>query len=179
MSIENFNAFADECPSKRDRFCNLQKKKFYDVKCDEQRCPRHDEFERRTMTNEKIYVVTQGCYSDYHIVAATLDKNLAEKIAAKFVDRYDECTIEEYNNAEIMLKPAWEIYFNGAGNVCDTSECRSDYAYHRVGEVYENKSIYYGGNYHIRVTVSADDLESAIKIAAEKRAQYLAEKLGL
>ena len=131
------------------------------------------------MANEKIYVVTSGCYSDYHIVAATLDKDIAEKIAAKFSGRYDECEIEEYVNAEVMLKPAWIIKFDKSGIVTDTYECRSEYDYENIGEVYENKSIYYGGNYHVSVTVSADDLESAIKIAAEKRARYLAEKLGL
>lgn len=131
------------------------------------------------MANEKIHVVTSGCYSDYHIVAATLDKELAEKIAAKFSGGYDDCDIEEYDDAEVMLKSAWYIYFDKAGNVCDTTECDSEYGYHRIGEVHENKSSYYGRNFHIYVVVSADDLESAIKIAAEKRAKYLAEKLGL
>jgi hypothetical protein len=129
------------------------------------------------MANEKIYVVTKGDYSDYHIVAATLDKNVAAAIAEKFDGWHDECRIEEYCDAEIMLKPAWIIYFDRSGNVESTTECDSSYQYSQIGEVHENNSIY--GFYHIYVTVSADDLESAIKIAAEKRAKYLAEKLGL
>lgn len=131
------------------------------------------------MANEKIYVVTQGDYSDYHIVAVTLDHNIAEKIAAKFSNDWGDCRIEEYGDAEVMLKPAWYIYFDKAGNVCDTTECDSSYGYSRIGEVYENNGLYYSRSYHIYVVVSADDLESAIKIAAEKRAKYLAEKLGL
>lgn len=127
------------------------------------------------MANEKIYVVTQGCYSDYHIVAATLDKTIAEKIAAKFNDPYDDCRIEEYGDAEVMLRPAWEILFDKAGNVINTYECTSAYDYEDVGKCRERL----WGNCALNVTVSADDLESAIKIAAEKRAQYLAEKLGL
>lgn len=132
------------------------------------------------MANEKIYVVTQGSYSDYHIVAVTTNRDLAEKISAKFSNDWGECNIEEYGDAEVMLKPAWYIYFDKTGIVCNTSECDSDYAYSKIGEIYENKGygMYYR-NYHIYVIVSADDLESAIKIAAEKRAQYLAEKLGL
>ena len=59
------------------------------------------------MANETIYVVTKGDYPDYHIVAVTLDKGVAEKIATKFDSHYDECRIEEYGDAEIMLKPAW------------------------------------------------------------------------
>ena len=129
------------------------------------------------MANEKIYVVTKGDYSDYHIVAATLDKDVAEKIAAKFDGWHDECRIEEYCDAEIMLKPAWIIYFDRSGNVESTTECDSSYEYSQIGEVHENNHVY--SFYHMYVTVSADDLDSAIKIAAEKRAKYLAEKLDL
>lgn len=128
------------------------------------------------MTNEKIYVVTQGDYSDYHIVGATTDRELAEKIAAKFTTRHDDCQIEEYGDAEVMLRPAYAIYFNDSGNVDSTRECDSAYDYSDIGECHEYG---YGFNRMMRVTVSADNLESAIKIAAEKRAKYLAEKLGL
>lgn len=131
------------------------------------------------MTNKKIYAVTQGSYSDYHIVAVTLDKEIAEKISAKFSNGWGECEIEEYGDAEVMLNPAWYIYFDKAGNVCDTTECDSAYGYSKIGEVYEKNYLSYGRDYHIYVIVSADDLESAIKIAAEKRARYLAEKMGL
>ena len=127
------------------------------------------------MANEKIYVVTQGIYSDYHIVAATTDHDLARKIAAKFTDQYDDCRIEEYSNAEVMLRPAWEINFDKAGNVISTDECTSAYDYENVGKCHERR----WGHCDMAVGVSADDLESAIKIAAEKRAKYLAEKLGL
>lgn len=127
------------------------------------------------MAKEKIYVVTQGTYSDYHIVAATMDREVAEKITAKFTTRYDECRIEEYGDAEIMLKPAWEINFDKAGNVIATDECTYAYEYEDIGECNERR----WGNCDLSITVSADDLESAIKIAAEKRAKYLAEKAGL
>jgi hypothetical protein len=48
---------------------------------------------------KKIYIVTAGEYSDYHIVRVFEDKDLA----VKYVDavnlsseEYDECDIEEY-----------------------------------------------------------------------------------
>lgn len=129
------------------------------------------------MANEKIYVVTQGNYSDYHIVAATLDRKIAEKIAAKFSTKRDECDIEEYDDAEVMLRTAWVVYFDRAGNAVDARECDCAYDYSCIGNVRESSSFY--GAYHIWVSVAADDVESAIKIAAEKRAKYLAEKLDL
>ena len=68
------------------------------------------------MATDKHYVVTQGCYSDYHIVAVTTDREIAEKIAAKFTTKYDECCIEEYHDAMAMLRPAWIVYFDISGN---------------------------------------------------------------
>ena len=127
------------------------------------------------MANEKIYVVTKGDYSDYHIVAATLDKELAEKIAAKFTDDWDTCDVEEYDDAEVMMRPAWFIYFDKTGNVIGTRACDSSYDYFRIGRCWP----YEYGQQGIGVAVTANDLESAIKIAAEKRAQYLAEKMDL
>ena len=127
------------------------------------------------MSNETIYVVTQGTYSDYHIIAATTDHDLAEKIAAKFTTKWDECDIEEYSDAEVMLRPAWNIYFDKAGNVINTRACDSEYEYCRIGRCWS----YEYGQSGVCVAVTANDLESAIKIAAEKRAQYLAEMQGL
>ena len=131
------------------------------------------------MANDKYYVVTQGEYSDYHIVAVTSDREIAEKIAAKFTGRsyYDECRIEEYGDAEVMLKPAWLVYFDKNGNVDGTRECDSAYDYENIGIVREYNRCFGVGD--IIVTVSADAKESAIKIAAEKRAQYLAEHIDL
>lgn len=127
------------------------------------------------MTDKKIYVVTEGDYSDYHIIAATTDRDIAEKIAAKFTNQWDAPRIEEYANAEVMLKPAWGINFNKSGIVINTYECDSAYDYENIGECCERR----WGDCALTVTVSADDVESAIKIAAEKRAKYLAEKLDL
>lgn len=126
---------------------------------------------------DKYYVITQGSYSDYHIVAVTADKEIAKKIADKFTDDWDECRIETYCDGAVTLKPAWIVYFDKAGNVDDVRECDSAYEYRQINEVHEYEGVY--ALCHISITVSANDEESAIKIAAEKRAKYLAEKMGL
>lgn len=46
---------------------------------------------------EKIYVVTQGDYSDYHIIACFTDKEKAELCAKIYSDYYDEAGVEEYD----------------------------------------------------------------------------------
>lgn len=52
----------------------------------------------------KVYVITQGCYSDYHICAVTLDKDKAERLRKMYTAkescygycRSDDAEIEEY-----------------------------------------------------------------------------------
>lgn len=124
-----------------------------------------------------IYVVTKGHYSDYHIISATLDKELAGKIAEKFSDDCDECKVEEYPDAEVMLKPIWRVFFTTSGDVqnCYMSDSVYDYLEGLKGVV----ETVYKRYYDMIVYVEADNEEAAIKIAAEKRAQYLAEKNGL
>ena len=41
---------------------------------------------------EVVYVVTAGCYSDYHVEAVFKDKSKAEY----YCNCYEDCEIEEY-----------------------------------------------------------------------------------
>ena len=124
----------------------------------------------------KIYVLTKGCYSDYHIITATTDYELACKIK----DRFDminsewsdeKVNIEIYEDAEIYLKPNYFIRFDKQGNVVEAYEDTSEYGYDRYSGL-DVKGGYF-------TTITTDNKESAIKIAAEKRAMFLAEKEGI
>lgn len=123
----------------------------------------------------KIYVVTQGEYSDYHIITATTDKDIAEQIANKFNgNMWNKTYIEEYDNAEIMLKPLFFVRFDKKGNVMECKLETSSYGYDSEYAVMK-----YDCNKNIFTYVVADTMESAIKIAAERRAKFLAEEIGL
>lgn len=124
-----------------------------------------------------IYVITQGNYSAYRIIGATTDRETAEKIAKKFSDDCDDCRIEEYPEGEILLKNLWRVFFKKNGDVfrCDLSDYHRDYYDERrqiIDTVYKR-------DYDMIATVEADTEKDAIKIAAEKRAMYLANKLDL
>jgi len=58
-------------------------------------------------TIEKIYIVTQGDYSDYHIVKFFLNKEDADFYAKKL-----DCNVEEHNlfNTSIETRPYWKTY---------------------------------------------------------------------
>ena len=124
-----------------------------------------------------IYVITQGTYSAYRIIGATTDRGAAEKIAKKFSDDSEECRIEEYPEGETLLRNLWRVFFKKNGDVfrCDLSDYHRDYYEDGLGII----DTVYKRDYDLIVTVEADSEEAAIKIAAEKRAMYLANKNGL
>lgn len=125
----------------------------------------------------KIYVVTRGSYSDYHIIAATLDEERAKILKDKFDEgcSWDETRIEVYEDSEEIAKPLWQVFFNDKGEVDVIERCYSSYFYGTIDEF----GPMINRNGCVRIKVFADTTEAAVKIAAEKRAQYLAEKNGL
>ena len=127
-----------------------------------------------------IYIVTTGKYSDYRVVAATTDRAIAEKIRDKFNAfshwTWDEYRIEELQDAEVLLKNVWNVYFKRNGDVWKCEEPDSDYEYKYIGRIVDT---IYKNDYDMIITVEADTETDAIKIAAEKRAEYLAAKNGI
>ena len=48
----------------------------------------------------KVYVITAGVYSDYHICCVCIDRETAERRKKLFSDKYDEAEIEEFDSDE-------------------------------------------------------------------------------
>lgn len=123
----------------------------------------------------KVYIITAGEYSDYHICAVTLDPDNAEWLR-KFYDKdsYTGASIEEYNTETVPERfkqgeKLWRVPFDYRG---DTEFCQE--WCETLGEY-----IYMRSDGTVIVYVWAKDEKSAIKIAAERRAKYLAEKEGI
>lgn len=114
----------------------------------------------------KIYVITEGEYSDYRIITATTDLNLAEAIGKKF-----NAMIEEYENAELKLRPLWLVRFEKNGDVCECRLVTSSYDYEQAGLC----GVDVRGRVYTHII--ADSAEGAIKAGAERRAKFLAERL--
>lgn len=110
-----------------------------------------------------IYVLTKGDYSDYHIVAATVSKETAQRIAERY-----EADIEKYEDAEIIPdKPIWMVRVSD--NACEAYETDGDYAIPDAmkSKIYPNSKLGY-----VTLWVFADDKEHAEKIACDKYAQW-------
>ena len=52
----------------------------------------------------KVYAITKGSYSDYHIETIVTDPELARKLAIEFSDKYDTANVEEYDTDKIKLE---------------------------------------------------------------------------
>lgn len=123
----------------------------------------------------KIYIITAGCYSDYHICAATTDKEKAERLKILFQGSYNGSEIEEYEDGAFdrvlfeQYKP-YRVSFKQNGSVYAVSE--SDIEYFKE-EVYTPR---YGNGI---VYCFARDEAHAKKIAIDRYAEAKAERLGL
>lgn len=134
--------------------------------------------------NEIIYIVTAGEYSDYGIIAATKDKETAERIANEYnkESKYEEAQIEEYYDA-IYRRPMTEFIIhikNGeitalwAARILETEKECVEYA---------DKSVEYKDGYPNgmlwRVDVVADSEDHAQKIAKDYVMKKESEEQGL
>lgn len=129
----------------------------------------------------KIYVITKGSYSDYHICAVTTDKEKAERLVLFYTDRWDEAKIEEFEEDEIPddYMPIYFVqYKNGKWCVNKRGIGSPDYEYEHA---FFDRD-YIRGTYDFNCfycDVMADDEEHAIKIARDLYAKKKAELMGL
>ena len=115
----------------------------------------------------KVFVVTDGCYSDYRICAAFSTHEAAQKYKEALCG-YDG-RVEEYDLDEYMefTVDAWvEMDKEGAASVTFHKRATS----HRIGA---DVKLHYFQNSR-RFVVNTDDIERAIKVANERRVELIA-----
>lgn len=121
-----------------------------------------------------VYVITKGCYSDYHICGVALDEAEAERLCERYTDKWDDAHIEEYNTEDnveaLKYKEIYRCWFykeHKSLEVC-TSECDTS----ELNKVEDCGAA-------LRMCVAADDKSGALKKASDIFAKYRAEKEGL
>ena len=138
----------------------------------------------------KVYIITQGEYSDYHICAVAVDRKRAEHIAKLYNGEYNETQIEEFDTDDVGLdkydlenEPLLRYYVRlNRGWEPEVSE-----EYLKASDVKNHKTV---GNFARRANgmaetnvyyahVVADTKEKAIKIAQDMYAKALAEYYNL
>ena len=125
----------------------------------------------------KVYVLTSGEYSDYHIVGVLLDEEQARIAAEVMSDKHDDVEVETYDTDELkFIKPGWKywtIAFSERDHtIVDTF--RDDYYLDALGE-----PRLCAINHCWYVDAYAEDEDHAIKNASDRLSKYLAEQNSL
>jgi hypothetical protein len=127
------------------------------------------------MSEQIVYVVTRGDYSDYGIQGVFTDKSLAEAMVnhINLMKKYEDARIEEYpiNPHEAMLRAGvfgYQVMMTDDGTV---KQILVDDGYMKPGRepIYRNQ---YSGM--LCACVTARDEWHAIKITNDRRAAFLA-----
>ena len=126
------------------------------------------------MSEERIiYAVSDGSYSDYGVIAIFEDEQKAE--AFRKWHGYDY--VEEFPlNPELpAMRPGWNLYQFSMDRSGDTEHMQ---LLHEPASTEHKTEIDYYSNYigsHLWCVVVARDELHAVKIANEKRVQFIAE----
>lgn len=125
----------------------------------------------------KVYVITKGDYSDYHICGVAVDKNMADKIAEGCSSSYEDAEIEVYDTEEFSpLLKGGSVFFIRL--TYDNNEIESreendwDFVLNRINKVdtmFRNAGCF--------TYVVAEDEEHARHIGADKLYQYKYEEM--
>lgn len=122
----------------------------------------------------KLYAVTEGRYSDYHIVALSSDKEKAEELAKWYnLREHTNAEVEEFEDSVSVPTESinsYSVVFDCKGRIIQTNKCWVDYGL--------QKYVYCNPRGFLEVSVLAENVEAAEKIASERRAQWLAEHTG-
>jgi hypothetical protein len=115
----------------------------------------------------EVYVVTQGSYSSYHVVAIFTDKGIAEQLADRLedgntVETYETDEYSEYVRQGLMLYDVEMLKDGATKHVFKTTYMDGQTSLC----VWNDRTLY--------ATVWAKDEQHAVKIANEKRAQLIA-----
>ena len=137
----------------------------------------------------KIYIITKGSYSDYHICGVAVDLKEAERLQNVNTDEWDIARIEMYDtedNSEIegWLKHRYVFKFNVDKNAYDDAIIYDDECYkddwlmakrnEREGRIQTAYGIYH------YVCVESDKPFSVVKkIAYDRYAEWKATQEGL
>lgn len=129
-----------------------------------------------------FYAVTDGDYSDYHIIAITDNKERAENIKKIYHgDGWNaEPKIEEFVDSEVIEDAIWEVSarVDGSYRVYDTEFDKKNV--NVIEEVFPSISNNFGkAGEKYSVCVFAKDKPHAIKIAQDLWAEYKAKKEGI
>ncbi len=115
----------------------------------------------------RIYAITKGRYSDYHICALTADKEKAKRLKKIYSDTYDEACIEVFEDGDgSELRLLWRCDENGNNPLLIEYPEKEEVAVDKYGRIYA-------------VYLYAKDKAHAEKKAHDMIAEYKAKRANI
>lgn len=124
-----------------------------------------------------FYAVTDGDYSDYHIIAITDNKERAENIKKLYSSKYSEPMIEEFFDGEAKNEALYDVLYCTDGNYDVTLQTFDKEHSSDINIIRE--SVPHNHWWEYQVLVIAKNENHAIKIAQDLWAEYKAKKEGV
>ena len=128
----------------------------------------------------KIYVITKGKYSDYHIVGVAVDKEKANRIAEVNSETWEMATVNEYDTDSyddaIKNGVMYHVVKHETGKMdawlMDRWQCED--LEDEIGKVSRDRCTSWSGRSYndLNTYIRAKNVDHAIKIASEKFAEY-------
>lgn len=123
----------------------------------------------------KLYAVTKGDYSNYHIITLTQNRNTAKALAKRFSDAYDEAAVETWEDGQFLMGGSiYRVWSYGTEiRGCELDE--SDYNVQDIGMV---SHISDKGNMYVTYVIAGSE-EQASKIGKDRIVKHIAGRIGL
>lgn len=124
----------------------------------------------------KVYIVSEGCYSDYHIVAIFSDKNKADIHAALLNNHeafYDEARVEEWDIDNVEIDTCQKIVHYAKVAYSQGKITGVEISNGIDGLTKFDQPIKINDPFTARINVRTDDIDKAKKIFYDKYAEAL------
>lgn len=132
----------------------------------------------------KLYAVTKGEYSYYHIITLTADKDVAEKLAKKYSKEYrtdsycftEDASVEEYEDGVVLVDRDCYFVRVVGRNVTEVVAPNTEEAWFDEEEELYNESVCEDKNDGYYTYVLARNPDEAAKIGKDRVMKYIASR---
>lgn len=123
----------------------------------------------------KLYAVTKGDYSAYHIITLTQNKDAAKALAKRFSDHYDEAAVETWEDGQFLMGGSIYRVWSCGTEIRGVELDESDYNVQDIGMVSHISDKW---NMYVTYVVAGSE-EEASKIGKDMIVKQIAGRMGL
>lgn len=123
----------------------------------------------------KLYAVTKGDYSNYHIITLTQNKDTAVALAKRFSGYYDGASVETWEDGQFLMGGSIYRVWTYGTEIRGVELDEADYNVQDIGIV---RHIGCNGNMYVTYVIAGSE-EEASKIGKDRIVKHIAERIGI